>query len=187
MYFRKVLHVWWHSVLSLNSYADLTALLYLLWVSQHSLNSQINMCDKLSSYQFKFELHWVIQCLVSVEVNVSYLSLQQNIRGVKVKVKIKVKFLCLTKYHTTELYPLLNWEQCHEGKGGRAGIIHKFLTSVTNVVSGQFIHWVPGALSPGIMLPEREADHSHPSSAEVKSAWSYTFTPPMCLLSMVLS
>jgi len=66
------------------------------------------MCDKLSSYQFKFELHWVIQCLVSVEVNVSYLSLQQNIRGVKVKVKIKVKFLCLTKYHTTEMYPVLN-------------------------------------------------------------------------------
>jgi hypothetical protein len=27
--------------------------------------------------------------------------------------------------------------------------------------------------------PGREADHSPPSSAEVKKAWSYTSTPPM--------
>jgi hypothetical protein len=35
------------------------------------------------------------------------------------------------------------------------------------------IQWVPGALSPGIKRPDREADHSDPSSAEVKNAWSY--------------
>jgi hypothetical protein len=30
------------------------------------------------------------------------------------------------------------------------------------------IQWVPGALSLGIKQPRREADHSHPSSADVK-------------------
>jgi hypothetical protein len=34
-----------------------------------------------------------------------------------------------------------------------------------------------GALSLGIKWPGREADHSPPSSAEVKNAWSYTSTP----------
>jgi hypothetical protein len=30
---------------------------------------------------------------------------------------------------------------------------------------------------PGVKRPGREADHSHPSSAEVKNAWSYTSIP----------
>jgi hypothetical protein len=34
---------------------------------------------------------------------------------------------------------------------------------------------------PGIKLPGREADHSPPSSAEVKNAWSYTSTPTIRL------
>jgi hypothetical protein len=38
------------------------------------------------------------------------------------------------------------------------------------------IQWVPGTLSLGIKRPGREADHSPPSSAEVKNAWSYTST-----------
>jgi hypothetical protein len=38
------------------------------------------------------------------------------------------------------------------------------------------IQWVPGALSLGVKRSEREAEHSRPSSAEVKIAWSYTST-----------
>jgi hypothetical protein len=49
------------------------------------------------------------------------------------------------------------------------------------------IQWVPGALSLGIKQPWREADHSPPSSADVKNAWSYTSTPPVCLHGVVLS
>jgi len=37
--------------------------------------------------------------------------------------------------------------------------------------------WVPGAISLGVKRPGREADHSFPSSAAVKNAWSYTPTP----------
>jgi hypothetical protein len=39
------------------------------------------------------------------------------------------------------------------------------------------IQWVTGALSVGVELQGREADHSPPSSAEIKNAWSYTSTP----------
>jgi hypothetical protein len=39
------------------------------------------------------------------------------------------------------------------------------------------IQWVPGVLSLGEKRPEREADNSPPSSAEVKNAWSYTSPP----------
>jgi hypothetical protein len=35
-----------------------------------------------------------------------------------------------------------------------------------------------GTLSPGAKRPEREADHSHPTSAEVKKTWVYTSIPP---------
>jgi hypothetical protein len=49
------------------------------------------------------------------------------------------------------------------------------------------IQWVPGALSLGVKRPGREADHSPPSSAEVKNAWSYTSTLPIRLHGVVLS
>jgi hypothetical protein len=38
------------------------------------------------------------------------------------------------------------------------------------------IQWVPGALSPGVKRPGREADHSPPTSAEVKKIRIYTST-----------
>jgi hypothetical protein len=47
--------------------------------------------------------------------------------------------------------------------------------------------WVPGALSLGVNRSGRVADHSPPSSAEVKNAWSYTFTPSIRLYGVVLS
>jgi hypothetical protein len=49
------------------------------------------------------------------------------------------------------------------------------------------MQWVPGALSLGVKRPGREADHSPPSSAEVKNAWNYTFTPQIRLHDVVLS
>jgi hypothetical protein len=39
------------------------------------------------------------------------------------------------------------------------------------------IQWVPGIIPPYIKRPGREADHSPPSSAKIKNAWSYTSTP----------
>jgi hypothetical protein len=47
--------------------------------------------------------------------------------------------------------------------------------------------WVSGALSLGVKRLGREAEHSPPSSAEVKNAWSYTSTPPIRLHGVVCS
>jgi hypothetical protein len=49
------------------------------------------------------------------------------------------------------------------------------------------IQSVPGALSLGVKRQGREADHSPPSSAEVKIAWNYTSTPPVRLHDVVPS
>jgi hypothetical protein len=38
--------------------------------------------------------------------------------------------------------------------------------------------WLPGALSPGVKRPGREADQSPPTNAEVNKMWIYTSTPP---------
>jgi hypothetical protein len=46
------------------------------------------------------------------------------------------------------------------------------------------IQSVPGALSVAVKRSGREADHSPPSSAEVKN---YTSIPPICLRDVVLS
>jgi hypothetical protein len=48
------------------------------------------------------------------------------------------------------------------------------------------MQWVPGALSMGVKRPEREADHSPPSSAEVKNTWSYTSTPQYVFMAWCL-
>jgi hypothetical protein len=46
--------------------------------------------------------------------------------------------------------------------------------------------WVPGAFSLGVKRPGREADHSPPSSAEVKNAWSYTSAPQYAFMALWL-
>jgi len=42
-------------------------------------------------------------------------------------------------------------------------------------------------LTPGAKRPGRETDHSNPSSAQVKNAWSYASTPTMFLHGLVLN
>jgi hypothetical protein len=49
------------------------------------------------------------------------------------------------------------------------------------------IQGVPETLSLGVKRPGRKADHSPPSSAEVKNLWRYTSTPPIRLHGVLLS
>jgi hypothetical protein len=67
------------------------------------------------------------------------------------------------------------------GFDSRRGLgIFLFTTAMSRTALGLTqppIQWVSGALSLGVKRPWREADHSPPSSAEVKNAWSYTSTP----------
>jgi len=46
---------------------------------------------------------------------------------------------------------------------------------------------LPGPLSMGLKRPGCEADHSPPSSPEVKYAWNYTSTPTIHLYGVALS
>jgi len=48
------------------------------------------------------------------------------------------------------------------------------------------IQWVR-LLFPGVKRPEREADHSPPSSTKVKNAWSYTSTHPYVCMTWCLA
>jgi hypothetical protein len=70
-----------------------------------------------------------------------------------------------------------------EDRGSRvrfpAGAGNFFFTNESRTALGPTqppIKWVPGALSLGLKRQGREADHSPPSSAEVKNAWSYIST-----------
>jgi hypothetical protein len=44
------------------------------------------------------------------------------------------------------------------------------------------IQWIPGALSPWVKRPVREADHSLPASDEVKKMWIYTSITPYAFM-----
>jgi hypothetical protein len=44
------------------------------------------------------------------------------------------------------------------------------------------IQWVPRALSPTVKRQGREADHSTPTSAEVRKMWIYTSPPPYAFM-----
>jgi hypothetical protein len=46
--------------------------------------------------------------------------------------------------------------------------------------------WEPEALYPGLKRRGREADHSPPSSAEVKNEWGYTITSPYVFMAWYL-
>jgi hypothetical protein len=76
------------------------------------------------------------------------------------------------------------------GFESRQGLEIFIFTTVSRPVLGRTqppIQWVLGALSLGVKLPGREADHSPSSSAEVKNERSYTSTPPLRLHGVVLS
>jgi hypothetical protein len=68
------------------------------------------------------------------------------------------------------------------GRSSRPGGVRNFHFSMSSrpaLGSTQpLIQWVPGALSSGVKRPGREADHSSPTSSEVKNTWIYTSTPP---------
>jgi hypothetical protein len=66
------------------------------------------------------------------------------------------------------------------GFDSRRGLGIFLFTAASRVALGPTqppIQWVSGALSLGVKRPGREANHSLPSSAEIKNAWSYIPLP----------
>jgi hypothetical protein len=86
----------------------------------------------------------------------------------------------------------MNWKGC-EWKRPCLGYWLDECDSIPDragVKTGSGLHPVPspmltGFLS-GVKRPRHEANHSPPSSAEIKNAWNYTSTPP-CLHTTVLT
>jgi hypothetical protein len=60
-----------------------------------------------------------------------------------------------------------------DGRGSILGKIKRLIFTESREALGPTqppIQWVPWAISPGVKRPGREADHSPPSSAEVKNS-----------------
>jgi hypothetical protein len=68
-----------------------------------------------------------------------------------------------------------------QAKGWTAGVQESFLYSAasrsTLEPTQPHIQWALGTIFPRVKLPEREADHSPPSSAEVKNSGAITPLP----------
>jgi hypothetical protein len=61
---------------------------------------------------------------------------------------------------------------CFKSRDSSVGIVIPGMSNIFLFLLGPTqppIHWVPGTLSPGLKRQGREADHSSPSSAEVKN------------------
>jgi hypothetical protein len=67
-------------------------------------------------------------------------------------------------------------------RSSSSGRVKNFLFSMSSTPALGFtqppIQWGTGVSFPGVKRPGREADHSLPSSAQVKKLWTYTSTPP---------
>jgi hypothetical protein len=98
--------------------------------------------------------------------------------------------------YTTELSRLLfifnyimGWTIGVLGFDSRRGLEIFLFTTASRTALGPTqppIQWVSGALSLGVKRSGHEADHSPPSSAEVKNSWSYTSTPQYVFMAWCL-
>jgi hypothetical protein len=69
------------------------------------------------------------------------------------------------------------------GLGVRVPLGLRILFSLRVFQTGTEVHPLgSGVLSPGVKWPGREDDHSPPSSAEFKTMWIYTSTPPYAFM-----
>jgi hypothetical protein len=80
--------------------------------------------------------------------------------------------------HYTEKIPISKRAGGWGSSPGRIKNFHFSISSKPALGSTEPpIHWVPGTLSLGVKWQGREADHSPPTSVEVKGTWIYTSTP----------
>jgi hypothetical protein len=91
----------------------------------------------------------------------------------------KIHITLLIKYYTIKNFTIY---VTIEGSGFESRYGPEFsLLQVVQTGSGVHPTSYPmgtGGSFPGVKRPGREADHSPPSSAEVKKMWIYTSTPP---------
>jgi hypothetical protein len=102
-----------------------------------------------------------------------------------------------TDPHLMHHYVIYNRNNNRDGSVGTITRLRSGLSGVRTPDSDEFLHspkfpdrfcvppslmkWIRGLFPRGLKRSGREVNHSHPSSAEVKNEWSYTYTPPICL------
>jgi hypothetical protein len=96
---------------------------------------------------------------------------------------LKFLFICLTLESRDSAVGIATDKLDDQGVGVRVPVggkhFHFSMSSRPALGSTQPpIQWIPGPLFLGVERPGREADHSSPTSAEVKKTWVYTSTPP---------
>jgi hypothetical protein len=69
-----------------------------------------------------------------------------------------------------------DWRKLHNEE------LHNLISSPTQPP----IQWLPWDFSGGVKRQRREADHSPPTSAEVKKTWIFTSTPPYAFMAQCL-
>jgi hypothetical protein len=111
-------------------------------------------------------------------------TLPSNMTGLLLSTSFR--FMTYSPYHDSTVGIAagygLDVRGCHSPSPGRGKIFLLSTSSKPDLGPIQPpIQWVPGVLSPGAKWPGREVDYSPPTSAEVKNAWIYTFTPPYVL------
>jgi len=77
----------------------------------------------------------------------------------------------------------------NRGFESRQGVVIYLFTTTSRPGLGPIhppVQWVPGALSLVVKRKFCEADHSSISSAGVKNAWSYKYTPPIVFMAWCL-
>jgi hypothetical protein len=91
--------------------------------------------------------------------------------------------------YSQDIEKLVAKKQCQASH--RHPFIHKIKKKKKNSRAYEYlvtpIQWVPGALSLGAKRPGREADHSPPSSVEVKECVELYIHSPIRLQGVVLS
>ena len=79
---------------------------------------------------------------------------------------------------------IMTWTQTERSgvrirPGAKKNFSHLQNFQMASDIQPAAIQLIPAALSLEVQRPGREADHSPPSSDEVKSEWNYTSTPPI--------
>jgi hypothetical protein len=64
-----------------------------------------------------------------------------------------------------------------ESRWGKEFLFLHVVQTGSGAQSASYPMWT-GGYFPGVKRPRREANHSSPTSAEVKKTWVYTCTPP---------
>jgi hypothetical protein len=92
--------------------------------------------------------------------------------------------MLLNPLYTQEVHRSRDWLRAGRPRGqssspGRVNNFLFFTSPGLALVSTQpAMQRIPGAVSPGVKRPGREADHSPPTSAKIKKMWIYASTPP---------